>query len=251
MELFVLTGFILGLTSNLHCIGMCGPIAMAIPVKRSSNLSILSCSLQYNFGRIITYAILGLIVGSIGLTINTIGVLQWLSIAAGVGLILFAWRKYFLNLFSGRLPSFKIQSFLNKGLGRVLKSKSPFRLFLLGNINGLLPCGMVFAALLNAILTGDFLYSGLAMVAFGVGTLPAMIAVTFVANKISGSARQKMNRAVPYLLTLVGLLIVLRGMNLDIPFLSPRVNLIENAQAGNSNEQNLEMSCCHSADDCE
>jgi len=89
------------------------------------------------------------------------------------------------------------------------------------------------------------------MVAFGVGTLPAMIAVTFVANKISGSARQKMNRAVPYMLTLVGLLIVLRGMNLDIPFLSPKVNLIENTQTGNTGEQNLEMSCCHSADDCE
>lgn len=253
MELFVFTGLILGLTSNLHCIGMCGPIAMAIPVKRTSNLSILSGSLQYNFGRIVTYFILGLIVGSIGLTINTIGILQWLSIAAGVGLILFAWRKYFQRLFSGHLPGFKIQSFLNKGLGKVLKSKSPFRLFLLGNLNGLLPCGMVFAALLNAILTGDFMYSGLAMVAFGVGTLPAMVAVTFVANKISGSARQKMNRVVPYLLTLVGLLIVLRGMNLDIPYLSPKVTLVENTETVNHEvpAPEVEMSCCHSGDDCE
>lgn len=253
MELFIFTGFILGLTSNLHCIGMCGPIAMAIPVNRSNNLTILSGSLQYNFGRIITYFILGLIVGSIGLTINTIGVLQWLSIAAGVGLILFAWRKYFGKIFNGSIPGIKIQSFLNKGLGKALKSKSPFRLLFLGNLNGLLPCGMVFAALLNAILTGDFLYSGLAMVAFGIGTLPAMVTVTFIANKISSSARQKMNRVVPYLLTLVGLLIVLRGMNLDIPYLSPKVTLVENQEESNieSTSQEVEMSCCHSSDDCE
>lgn len=140
---------------------------------------------------------------------------------------------------------------LNKGIGRVLKSKSPFRLMLLGNINGLLPCGMVFAALLNAILTGDFLYSGIAMIAFGIGTLPAMIAVMFLANKISNTARQKMNKVVPYMLTVVGLLIVLRGMNLDIPYLSPKVNLVENEQqTGDVPAQEVEMSCCHSGSDC-
>ncbi len=253
MELFLFTGFILGLTSNLHCIGMCGPIAMAIPVNRKNNLTILSGSLQYNFGRILTYFILGLIVGSIGLTIHTIGVLQWLSIAAGIGLILFAWRKYFRRLFNGQVPGLKIQSFLNKGLGKILKSKSPFRLFLLGNLNGLLPCGMVFAALLNAILTGNFIQSGLAMVAFGIGTLPAMIAVTFIANKIKGTTRQKMAKAVPYLLTLVGVLIVLRGMNLNIPYLSPQVNMVEQPQTleGDIPTTEVEMSCCHQAEDCE
>ena len=252
MELFVLTGLILGLTSNLHCIGMCGPIAMAIPLNRSSNLTMLSGALQYNLGRIFTYFILGLLVGSIGLTINTIGILQWLSIAAGVGMILYAWRKYFHMFFTSRSKGFQIQSILNKSLGCVLKSKSPFRLMLLGNINGLLPCGMVFAALLNALLTGDFLYSGLAMIAFGIGTLPAMITVMFLANKISNSARQKMNKAVPYLLTVVGLLIVLRGMNLDIPYLSPKVNLVENEQQESSEPaQAVEMSCCHSGSDCD
>ena len=246
MGTFILTGFILGLTSNFHCIGMCGPIAMAIPVNRSSNLHILSGTLQYNGGRVLTYTILGAIVGSIGLTINTMGVLQWLSIIAGIGLILYAWRKYFSNLFSGKLPTFGIQSFLNKGLGKVIKSKSPFKLVLLGGLNGLLPCGMVFAALLNAILTGEIWGSALAMAAFGIGTLPAMMAVTFMANKINSNTRQKMNKAVPYLLTIVGILVILRGMNLNIPFISPNTTVVEqvDAETGETETQ-VEMSCCH------
>lgn len=246
MGTFILTGLILGLTSNFHCIGMCGPIAMAVPVNRSSNLKILSGTLQYNGGRIITYTILGAIVGSIGLTINTMGVLQWLSIIAGIGLILYAWRKYFSNLFSGKLPTFGIQSFLNKELGKVIKSNSPFKLVLLGGLNGLLPCGMVFAALLNAILTGEILGSALAMAAFGIGTLPAMMAVTFMANKINSNVRQKMNKAVPYLLTIVGILVVLRGMNLNIPFISPNTTVVEQVdmETGETETQ-VEMSCCH------
>lgn len=250
MWTFVLTGFLLGLTSNFHCIGMCGPIAMAIPVKRKNNFTVLSGALQYNLGRIITYSILGLLVGSIGLTINTLGFLQWLSIIAGIGLILIAWRHVFSSFFSARLPQLRIQSFLNAGLGKIIKSKSPFKLLFLGSLNGLLPCGMVYAALLNALLTGEILFSGIAMAAFGIGTLPAMIAVTFMANKITPQWRQRMNKAVPYLLTVVGLLIVLRGMNLNIPYISPKISVVEQSNES-SNEQNLEMSCCHSASDCE
>lgn len=250
MGTYILAGFIIGLTSNFHCIGMCGPIAMAIPVNRKSNLTILSDALQYNFGRIITYSLLGLLVGFIGLSIKTFGVLQWLSILAGIGLILFAWQKYLHALFPFKIPSFKIQATLNKGLGKIIRSHSPFKLLLLGGLNGLLPCGMVFVALSNAILTGDILYSSLAMLAFGVGTLPAMMAVVFMMNKISTSTRKKMSRAVPYLLTVVGLLIILRGLNLGIPFISPNVKMVEKKieQKDGScvNESTVEMDCCHS-----
>ena len=128
----------------------------------------------------------------------------------------------------------------------MIKSKSPFKLILLGGLNGLLPCGMVFAALLNAILTGEILGSALAMAAFGIGTLPAMMAVTFMANKINSNVRQKMNKAVPYLLTLVGVLVILRGMNLNIPFISPNTTVVEqvDAETGETETQ-VEMSCCH------
>jgi len=252
MEIILLTGLILGLTSNFHCIGMCGPIALAIPVKRDSNLNIAWGVLQYNLGRILTYTLLGITIGFIGLSINIIGVLQVLSIIAGIGLIIFAWRKYFFKFGSNSRVSAKIQSLLSKGLGKAIQSKSPFRLIALGAINGLLPCGMVYAALLNAVLAGDLFGSGLAMTAFGVGTLPAMMAISFMANKINASMRNKMNNLVPYLLTVVGLLIVLRGMNLDIPYISPKVSsiAITNTETGETDSE-IEMSCCHSKENCD
>lgn len=251
MNALLITGFILGLSSSLHCVGMCGPIAMAIPVDRSSNGKILFGALQYNFGRVLTYSILGAIVGSMGLTLNTFGVLQWLSIIAGIFLILFAWRKYLQRFIFGKIPGINIQFGLNKMLGKVIRSKSPVKLLFLGGLNGLLPCGMVFAALLNAILTGEIIQSSLAMVMFGIGTLPAMLTVTFASNKIGTVLRGKLSRVVPILLTVVGLLIVLRGMNLNIPYISPEVKISQHDSTSDEiAKPKVVMNCCSEKEEC-
>jgi sulfite exporter TauE/SafE len=124
---------------------------------------------------------------------------------------------------------------------------------MLGMLNGMLPCGMVYVAMINALLAGHPFSSAGAMIAFGIGTLPSMIAVGFAANRISASVRQKINRAVPYLLTLVGLLIVLRGMNLDIPFISPKVSVVKTEtkkRTEKTAEPQVEMSCCHKKNSC-
>ncbi|MGJ8661454.1 MAG: sulfite exporter TauE/SafE family protein [Bacteroidota bacterium] len=248
MNTFVVTGLILGLTSSLHCIGMCGPIAMAIPVNRKNNWTILNGILQYNLGRILTYAIFGLIVGSIGLTIHTFGVLQWLSIISGALLIIYAWRKWLGRSFNANLPNLGINGFVSKGIGTILKSKFPFKLPLLGMLNGLLPCGMVYVALMNALLAGNQGSSALAMIAFGVGTLPSMIAVGFAAGKINGALRHKLNASVPYILTLVGFLIILRGMNLGIPFISPKAEMaMKHNSEMNKMHPKMKMDCCHSS----
>ena len=150
METVLALGFILGITSNIHCIGMCGPIALAIPVKRTSH---------YNFGRILSYSFLGLIVGSIGLTIQTLGFLQGLSIVSGLFLILFAWKKWYKSAIFSEFPTFGIHVFIRKNLGKVITSQSPFKIGILGILNGLLPCGMVYAALLNSVLAGNLIGS--------------------------------------------------------------------------------------------
>ncbi len=248
MGAILLAGLILGITSNLHCIGMCGPIAMAIPVNRTNNWTILAGILQYNFGRVLTYMFLGLIVGSIGISVNTLGILQWISIISGIFLIVYAWRKWFSVHLSGRLPNLGIQKLISKNIGRVLKSEMPFKPLFLGLLNGFLPCGMVYIALMNAILGGHPYTSALAMMAFGIGTLPSMIAIGFMANRITNEMRRKMNKAIPYMLTLVGLLIVLRGMNLDIPFISPKV--VEHQMEGGHKPQ-VEMKCCTPEAPCE
>lgn len=242
MSDFLLYGFILGLTSNFHCIGMCGPIALAIPVQRKNNLTILSGLLQYNVGRIFTYSILGAIIGTIGFSIEIVGIMQLISIISGVGMILFAWRKWitlkipFDSGFAG------LNGFISRNIGKIIASNSPFKLIVLGILNGLLPCGMIYIALMNALLGGNPFNSAIAMSFFGLGTLPAMLFVGFAGNSISNALRQKMNKWVPYLLTLVGLLMVLRGMNLDIPMISPGVNVKKTIE---KHKPTVEVKCCY------
>ena len=244
------TSFILGLTANFHCLGMCGPLALAIPVNRSSNWTILSGVLQYNFGRILTYSLFGAIVGMIGITIKTFGILQWISILSGVFMIIYAWRKWISSKLQTKLPMFGMNRFVSSGLGTVLASNSPFKIVFLGSLNGLLPCGMVYLALLNAILGGNSLSGAGAMAFFGIGTLPAMVFVGFAANRISSQLRTKFTKIIPYLLTIVGLLIILRGLNLDIPFMSPKISQkvkksCENKHFNSLNSKDeVEMSCC-------
>lgn len=239
MDTLVLNGFIIGLASNLHCLGMCGPISLAIPLDRSSKWSVFSGILQYNFGRILTYFLIGLIISQLGVTASTFGILQKLSIITGLGLIFFAWRHYLPLRPAFQFNSKNSFSFLSKSMGSILRWKNSFRPFLLGMLNGLLPCGMVFTALINTFLSEN----PMSMVTFGIGTLPAMLLVGFAANKINPAFRQKLNRFVPVLLTIVGSIIILRGLNLDIPYLSPKVTISTNQT--NTNQVKVEMSCCH------
>lgn len=240
------TGFVLGITANFHCLGMCGPLALAIPLNRSSNWTILSGVLQYNFGRVVTYSILGAIVGIIGITIQTFNILQWISILSGVFLILYAWRKLLSSKLEAKLPVFGINRIVSSGFGKVLASKSPFKILLLGSLNGILPCGMVYLGLMNAILGGDSIKSALAMFFFGLGTLPIMIFVGFASNRISSSLRQKFSKSIPYLLTLIGIFIILRGMNLNIPYISPKINSVKIQDTKNQNgKSSVKIDCCH------
>jgi hypothetical protein len=162
-------------------------------------------------------------------------------------LILYAWRKWLGSAIDQKLSIPSINRFISRNIGRLMKSKSPFRLPILGGLNGMLPCGMVFFALGNALLAGSPTQSALAMTAFGVGTLPSMMLVAFAANRISSQLRTKLNTAVPYMLTIVGLLIILRGMNLNIPFISPGLKTTVTEQKG----EEVEMSCCHSKTNCD
>jgi sulfite exporter TauE/SafE len=111
--------------SNLHCVGMCGPISMAIPFDRSSKFNLIIGIIQYNFGRISIYSIFGVIVGFLGLGIQFVGILQSLSIIAGFGIILYAWRKVlFTGSFFDRFRIHFVQRFTSRSMGKVIKSKT-------------------------------------------------------------------------------------------------------------------------------
>jgi uncharacterized protein len=240
----MLLGFIIGISSAFHCLGMCGPIAMAIPVNRKSTLTALFDTLQYNLGRISSYSLLGLLIGFIGLTVQSIQWMQWLSIAAGIVIILIAWHQFFRIGESKYIA--RLSVLISRGIGKVIRSTNPLKLIGLGALNGLLPCGMVFIALTNALVQPSIVESVLAMFFFGLGTLPMMVSITFFASRLSGAWRQKVSKFIPYLMTIVGLLVVLRGLNLGIPYISPKIEMIyQNDQVLEAQPKpQVQMKCC-------
>jgi sulfite exporter TauE/SafE len=213
------SAFVFGLVGSFHCVGMCGPIVLAVPGK-----SIFS-KLLYNLGRTVTYAIMGLIIGVIGEGFSLAGYQQTLSVIVGAAMLLiviFTKYKHFDLPLSGAIS--KLWIFSKNRLTPLFKSESALAPFLIGLINGLLPCGLVYAAIFAAVAMGGMLESSLYMILFGLGTAPLLIALSVFGNFLTPAVRNKFNKAVPYMLAVVAVLIILRGLNLGIPYISPKMD---------------------------
>ena len=215
------TAFIMGLAGSLHCIGMCGPLALSLPISHSDNLSRFAGGTIYNLGRIFSYAVLGLIFGSIG---KLIIVSHWqgrLSLILGMLILLYLLvpKQYFHLL----KPTIFSKPFLalRKQLGKLFQSKNLSSIFFIGILNGLLPCGLVYLALTSSVITGSSLNGALFMGFFGLGTFPAMMATIILGNYLNQQMRLKINKALPVLLFVMATLLVLRGLELGIPYVSP------------------------------
>jgi sulfite exporter TauE/SafE len=216
MELW--TAFALGLIGSLHCAGMCGPLALALPPGGNRATAFFVGRLFYNLGRVVTYCALGVVFGLLGKTLLLAGVQRWLSIALGVVLLvgLFASRK--LALWR---PVNALVEQLKSRMAALLRRRSFDALLVLGLLNGLLPCGLVYVACAGATATGDLFNGALYMLVFGAGTVPMMLAISLSGKLVPFSLRLKLLKAVPVAVFLLALLLILRGMELGIPYVSP------------------------------
>lgn len=217
--------FMIGIVGSFHCVGMCGPLALSLPLSNNSFAAKFSGAFIYNAGRIVTYSAFGLLFGLIGQTASVFGFQQWLSIIAGALILLFIIlpKKYKLQHNAAKYTNgFFVK--LRLELGRLFTQKNNSSLFVIGLLNGLLPCGLVYMAVAGAIAAGDVGSSVLFMAAFGLGTLPIMWSVAFFGNYMGVSLRQKIRRAYPYMMALMACLLILRGMGLGIPYVSPQMN---------------------------
>jgi len=217
-----LSALILGLAGSMHCAGMCGPIAIAIPLPKKSISGKLLAALINNAGRIVTYAILGALLGLLGKGLVFVGFQSTISVATGIAMIVYV----IITTFITKTLQFEsgIFTFVKKlkiWFGRFLQIKNYHSLFILGLINGLRPCGLVYVALAGSIATSSFASGALFMTIFGLGTAPMLIAITLAGNAISYSLRVRMQKMIPFVVVFVGLLFILRGLNLGIPYLSP------------------------------
>jgi hypothetical protein len=218
---FIIAGFSLGLIGSLHCVGMCGPLSLALPTQYLPKVKRIIALLLYQLGRVITYSTLGFIFGIGGRGVYLAGFQQWFSIATGI-LILFFVAQYWI--FRKRSQPHFLNGFyliIQQSMMKILKGKgmTPFLLFGIGN--GFLPCGMIYVALAGALVTTEVYQSVSFMAGFGFGTLPAMMAVSSFKQFFGAQTRTSLRKAVPVFVSLMAVILILRGMNLGIPFVSP------------------------------
>ena len=215
--MILITALLLGLAGSLHCVGMCGPLLLALPLDATGKRQVLRQMLVYHSGRVLTYAALGMLFGLLGKGLAVAGMQKVLSIGAGVfmlGMAFMAWR--FERLITA-LPGFGAFTHEVKSrIGKLMRQNPNGSTFSIGLLNGLLPCGMVYAALAGAIATTGIPEGGLFMLTFGLGTLPLLLIVSVLGRSFSVSIRQKIKIAQPILLGLVGLLLLQRGLHLDL-----------------------------------
>jgi uncharacterized protein len=223
------TAFALGLVGSLHCAGMCGPLALALPPAGNSAPTYVLGRVAYNLGRIVTYCLLGVVFGLMGWTLLLAGVQRWTCIALGLLLL--------LSLVASRkmvawTPITALVEWLKSRMSGLLRRRSYASLATLGLLNGLLPCGLVCAACAGAAATGSLLAGAQYMAIFGAGTVPMMLTLSLSGKLVPVSLRLRLRKAIPVCLALVGALLILRGMSLGIPYLSPDLSAIG-------------ASCCH------
>lgn len=229
MEIALLfSALFLGFASGFHCIGMCGPIALSMGLTREQKINFYLQNFTYNFGRIITYAILGAIIGIVGESFQVAGLQTTLSIVVGILLISMALFSFGGKDFATKIP------FINKALlkvklklSKLLTKADLSSRFTTGLLNGLLPCGMVYMALTASIAAGGIWQSALYMLFFGLGTFPFMFAIVLIGNFLNQNMRLKIVKIVPIIMMLLGGLFILRGLELGIPYLSPKKEALQ------------------------
>jgi len=225
--MFFLAAISLGFLGSFHCIGMCGPIALSIPVKRDSPFSAFLGSLIYNSGRIVTYGVLGFLFGMLGRGFVVAGWQSFLSVGLGVIILLslFLPRFSILKIQTGFL--FRLFEKVKIRMGKLFGVYTNRSLFIIGLLNGLLPCGLVYLGIAGSIATGDILKGSLFMMGFGLGTFPAMMLISVARDLISIRFRQGIRKAVPVFAGVMAIMLILRGLNLGIPYVSPSIEVSE------------------------
>lgn len=229
------SGFILGLLGSFHCMGMCGPIAFLLPVEHKKPTKKALQVSVYHAGRLFAYGLIGLLLGLVGKSFDLFGLQQQLSIVVGAAMIVMVVITYYIGMnFTVTKPLYRLVGKLKSAMGKELKKKTFDAFFTMGFLNGLLPCGLVYMAVIGAIGSGNAMEGAVYMMFFGLGTVPLMTAAVYLGNVISLKVKSAMKKAVPVFVIGIGVLFIIRGLGLGIPYLSPK---------DMSNQQTAQESC--------
>lgn len=201
---------------------MCGPIAFALPVDKTNKPRMLFQTVLYHIGRLISYGIIGVVFGLLGKGLYLAGFQQRLSILVGAVMIIAVLIPVnIFNKYNFSRPLYKAIGYVKSRLGFYLKKRTNSTFFSIGFFNGFLPCGLVYMALVGAIASSNAWNGALYMIVFGLGTIPMMSLAILLGNFLKVSVRNKIQKAIPVFVVIIGLLFILRGLGLGIPYISP------------------------------
>lgn len=222
-----------GFMGSFHCIGMCGPLQLALPQKQNNDWFNLKNKLIYNFSRVFAYMILGAIFGLLGKGLSLAGFQQKMSIVAGIILLVIAVFNYKSNI-NNKIMSVWSQK-INALFTKFLTNKSSFSWWILGFINGFLPCGLVYIALAIAVSTESIFQASITMALFGLATIPSLIALSWGWMKINFKWKSYFQKISGVYSLALAFILILRGLNLGIPMLSPKIEVEKN---------HTQLECC-------
>lgn len=222
---------LMGFTGSLHCAGMCGPIVWIMPFQQFSGIKKIAALGLYHLGRLSVYAGLAVILHSFRSLFDP-KLQQYISIGLGISLLLVG----ILTFIPNHVAKFNLpwSEFVKKQLGKFIGNPSMGTMAVTGVLNGLLPCGLVYMALSTSLTAQSATQSAAMMYVFGLGTLPMLVSITLLKTKLSILRTAHVRKLVPVMVFAFGCLFVLRGMNLGVPYLSPKVVV----------EQHAIHSCC-------
>jgi len=229
----ILMAFLMGFTGSLHCAGMCGPIIWIMPFQAFSGLQKMLAIALYHIGRISVYALMAVVLHSFKELFNP-RVQQYVSVFSGVLLLVAG----IITFVPGHSIKFKLpwSEPVKKMLGKVIGSPGLGAIAAAGVLNGLLPCGLVYMALSATMAMPSAAGAAILMYVFGVGTMPMLVGITLLKSRMNFVKGVNIKRFAPVIVFSFGLLFVLRGLNLGIPYLSPKVEMTA---------KEVKSSCCH------
>ena len=214
----IIAAFTLGLAGSLHCSAMCGPLLISLSMGDKGKANYLKSTIIHHSGRIFAYAIMGTFMGVLGSVFSIGGFQQKLSLVAGVFLLLTLFVSLKCKNESG------LTSWIKRKWAQFIQERNIKKRFFLGALNGLLPCGLVYTALAAAAVAGSWYEGGLFMMVFGIGTFPLLAGFTWSGLKASGAFQKFKNFILPTATCLTAAILILRGMDLGIPYISPEIN---------------------------
>ncbi|MCK8479500.1 sulfite exporter TauE/SafE family protein [Psychroserpens algicola] len=216
------SALIFGLLGSFHCVGMCGPIAFMLPVDRTNSINKLVQIFSYHFGRLMAYGLIGLVFGIVGKGLYLFGIQQQLSIVIGIlmiAVVLIPVQTF--NTYNFSKPIHRVISKVKSELGQALKKKTADTFLTIGFLNGFLPCGLVYMAVFASLAMQNAVQGSLYMMLFGLGTIPLMTTAIYLGKFLNSGIKQRIQKAIPVFVIIIGILFIIRGMGLGIPYVSP------------------------------